>query len=420
MNLKFIGKLSVLLFANLLVKPLYIFGVEVEVQNIVGAEAYGQYLSLLNLTIIFSTILDFGVNNFHNQKISQYPKQLNQRFLPTLSLKLGLSWIYAIAVFICALMLGYSSFQLKLLAIILLNQIFLSIIIYNRSTLSALQFFKLDSIASILDKLLMIFIIGGAVWYGNKEFSIINFAWGQTLAYAIALAITSFFVLFRNQYIKKLKLNFKWEQYKKILKSSMPFALLAVLMGLYTRIDGIMLERMLNDNGYQAGVYAAGFRILDGVNQFALLIGYWLLSYFSKLYKEKRILEIKDLTSKLSVLIILGACSIAGFCWIYKVDIMQYLYTEATVEYSLVFGWLMWALPSMALLYVVGTLLTAVGELRLLNSIALVGVVLNLLLNFILIPRLGAWGAAIATVITQSLVIVVKSFYVWKFLKRFG
>lgn len=417
MKVRFIANLAFLLFANLLVKPFYIFGIEVQVQNIVGTEAYGQYLSLLNLSIIFSTILDFGVNNYHNQHISQYPKQLNSRFLPTLSLKLGLSWLYAFLVFVAALILSYNSYQLKMLSVILLNQIMLSIVIYNRSTLSALQYFRLDGLASILDKLLMIFIIGGALYFEVNNFGIINFVAGQALAYALALGLTSIFVLYKNKYLEKPTFQFKWAQYKKILKESMPFALLAVLMSLYTRTDGIMLERMLNDEGYQAGVYAAGFRILDGVNQFALLIGYWLLSMFSKLFKEKKRQEIFLLSTSLSAIILVGSVVLASFCWYYKIPIMQYLYTEATLEYSLVFGWLMWALPSMALLYVVGTLLTAAGKLRLLNTIALCGVVLNLLLNFMLIPKMGAWGAAVATVATQTLVIIIKSVFAWRLVR---
>src|SRR5690606_34889477 len=55
-----------------------------------------------------------------------------------------------------------------------------------------------------------------------------------------------------------------------------------------------------------------------------------------------------------------------------------------------------------------GTLLTANGSLRYLNWIAGVGLLLNISLNFILIPQFGATGAAITTLITQSLVAVVQ------------
>ena len=57
----------------------------------------------------------------------------------------------------------------------------------------------------------------------------------------------------------------------------------------------------------------------------------------------------------------------------------------------------------MATAHIFGTLLTANGNMRLLNQMALFGIVINLTLNFILIPLYKSEGAAIATLITQGL-----------------
>ena len=53
--------------------------------------------------------------------------------------------------------------------------------------------------------------------------------------------------------------------------------------------------------------------------------------------------------------------------------------------------------------YIYGTLLTANGSLRQLNIVAFCGMVFNIGLNFVLIPRYGALGAAIVSLATQSL-----------------
>ena len=58
---------------NLLVKPVAIFGIDATVQNRVGAEAYGIYFSLLNFSILFNILLDFGINNFTTKNIAQAP-----------------------------------------------------------------------------------------------------------------------------------------------------------------------------------------------------------------------------------------------------------------------------------------------------------------------------------------------------------
>ena len=56
----------------------------------------------------------------------------------------------------------------------------------------------------------------------------------------------------------------------------------------------------------------------------------------------------------------------------------------------------------MSINYCFGTLITASGNMKLLNKIAFASLLLNIGLNFVLIPEYGAWGAALASLITQS------------------
>ena len=67
---------------------------------------------------------------------------------------------------------------------------------------------------------------------------------------------------------------------------------------------------------------------------------------------------------------------------------------------------------AIATTYIFGTLLTANGNLRVLNQIAIGGMLLNLVLNFILIPKYEALGSAYASLITQFLIILFQLFVV--------
>ena len=66
------------LLANIIVKPFWILGIEVGVQNAVGTEMYGFYFSILNLTYIFNILLDLGVTNFNTRNIAQYPSLISK------------------------------------------------------------------------------------------------------------------------------------------------------------------------------------------------------------------------------------------------------------------------------------------------------------------------------------------------------
>ena len=56
--------------------------------------------------------------------------------------------------------------------------------------------------------------------------------------------------------------------------------------------------------------------------------------------------------------------------------------------------------------YIYGSLLTANGNLKTLNAIALAGMLMNILLNLMLIPGHKALGASVATLLTQACVAI--------------
>ena len=68
-------------------------------------------------------------------------------------------------------------------------------------------------------------------------------------------------------------------------------------------------------------------------------------------------------------------------------EIMQALYADATNQYGQIFGWLMAGFVLISLVYILGTMLTALGSLRILNRIAAAGLVVNVALNLLLIPH---------------------------------
>ena len=67
--------------------------------------------------------------------------------------------------------------------------------------------------------------------------------------------------------------------------------------------------------------------------------------------------------------------------------------------------------------YIFGTLMTANENLKQLNMISFVGLVLNLIFNFVLIPKYAASGAAFTTMVTQVFAGLMQLFFVFKHFK---
>ena len=69
---------------------------------------------------------------------------------------------------------------------------------------------------------------------------------------------------------------------------------------------------------------------------------------------------------------------------------------------------------SFSFMYVFGTLLTANGSLALLNRLAFIALVLNVLLNIALIPIYKSLGAAYAALITQGFIAFSNTYFAYK------
>jgi O-antigen/teichoic acid export membrane protein len=245
----------------------------------------------------------------------------------------------------------------------------------------------------------MIIICSVLLW-GNitdKPFEISWFVYAQTAAYLITMLITFFAVFVKTEF---LKLHFDAKFFIVFLKQSYPFALLILLMSFYNRIDSVMLERLLPDGKEQAGVYAQAFRMLDAATMFAYLFAALLLPMFAKMLKEKQ--DIAQLTKLSYLLLIVPTIILSLACFSFRHEIMNLMY-DAHVEASArIFAVLMLGFISISTTYIFGTLLTSNGNLKYLNIMASFGMVLNIVLNYVLIPKYQAFGSAMASLITQT------------------
>ena len=400
MKRKFVTNLILLLFLNFLVKPFWIFGIDRTVQNIVGDENYGLYFTLFSFSMLLNILLDVGITNYNNRNIAQHNFLLTKHLSHIIGLKLVLAIVYAAFTLGIAAIIGYNQIQLHLLIFLILNQFLISFTLYLRSNISALHLFRTDSLISVLDRTLMI-IICSVLLFTNVfkiDFNINWFVYAQTLAYALTSLITLAIVLGKSG---RIKIHLDLAFFRVFLRKSYPYALLILLMSFYNRIDSVMLERLLpNPIGKeQAGIYAQAFRLLDAVSMFGVLFAGLLLPIFSKMIKQKE--NVGQMVKLSYTLLIVPSIIIAVSSIYYSDRIMETLYHANTEHSSALLGILMTGFIGIATTYIFGTLLTANGSLKHLNIMAFLGMVLNLVLNLVLIPRFQAFGSAYASLATQ-------------------
>ena len=235
----------------------------------------------------------------------------------------------------------------------------------------------------------------------------------------LVLALT---IVLRHTENLSFKVNFQF--FKEILRQSLPFALLVLLMSVYSRIEPVLLERLLDDKGVQAGFYSRAYRLFDAGNNISNLFAIMLLPMFAATLKNK--LELNNLVKTSFNVIVAMAGIVMIMCVFYRQEIMQLMYLPADAtaddverigQYANIFPILMGSFFCLSTTYVFGTLLTANGSLKQLNLVAAAGVVINILLNLIVIPRFYAVGAACTSLSVQAVTALLQYFLAKRILK---
>jgi O-antigen/teichoic acid export membrane protein len=424
MQAKYLRSLFFLLFLNLIIKPVWLLGIDRGVQRAVGIDSYGLYYFIISISFYLQMVLDPGLHTHNNKTLAKNPDSLSQNLTEFIPLKLILSLVYVLATLVIGIVMimmnkpsaGASSNSidfsaLNLLWWIVLNQVLASYILYMRSCLSGIYLFNTDSIFSVLDRGIMIIVVGIMLWSSilPKPFHIEWFVYAQTGSYFLTSIAVTIVVLSRTS-IRIQKPKIKWRAYSDILLQSYPFAVLAFLMVLYSQIDRTMVFKMTPDGEHQVGLYAMAYRMLDAFNQVAFLFATILLPVFTGHIHKK-----EPLTATVRVfsrLLLIPGLLLVLISWFYRDNIMILLYKNlATTYLGEIFGYLMISFLALSAVYIYGTLLTANGNLKFLNYTAAGGLIINVIINLILIPQYGVLGAVIATLITQF---AVSGLQFWK------
>ncbi|MEZ4987539.1 MAG: oligosaccharide flippase family protein [Saprospiraceae bacterium] len=408
MNREFAGNAVLVVVLNLLVKSFYLFGIDRTVQNVLPPEVYGLYFTLFNFAFLFQVIADFGLQNFNLRNVSRHRQLLEKYFPYLLSLKIALGLAFVTITLLVGYWWGFEQHVTPthlLLGGIALNQVLQTGIVFLRTNLAGLGFYRLDSWFSVLDKALLV-IIGSLLLWGGFQYSFT--VWWLIGMHTVAYLITLLALLWqlKPHFPNGLRLRWQPALQLSLLKQSAPFAWVLVLMTAYTRMDAIMIEKLAPLGAEEAGYYAAAYRLLDASNLAGFLLAGLLLPMFSRLLKEGE--SIIPLTRLGISTIGAGAISLSISVWMFAEPIMTLLYKHTSEDSATMLQWLMLTFIPVGGGYVYGSLLVANDNLRSLNRVFALGLLVNLCLNIWWIPEHGAAGAAKATFITQLLVFVAQ------------
>jgi O-antigen/teichoic acid export membrane protein len=237
-----------------------------------------------------------------------------------------------------------------------------------------------------------------------------------------ALLIFALDLFFARKYIP-IALDFDFSYWKKILKTTFPIAISIVFTLIYFKIDSIFLSLgFINKSSANpiadVGIYNIAYKILEGVIFFPAVIVGLVMPLLSKFAIVSQ-LDFKKIFQKtLDVLIIFVIPLIIGI-FILSLPIVTLIGGKDFNVSSPVLQILSFAIGLIFLGNLFGHSIIALNKQKIAAWVYFGGMVFNIITNLIFIPKYSYMGAAITTVFTELLVVLLMVLLIWKTISYF-
>ncbi len=263
---------------NALVKPAWLL-VESTVQDYLGHASYGEFAALWHLTTLLATAFEVGTTLLAAQVVAR-PAEAgsdgHETYRAVLGLRLTLQAAYLLVVPLVCWLLGYQGPQLVLAMALALVQGALAALQFSRAVHQGGQRFVVDGILSAADKLVLLGLV--LVWLKSYPPSSLRYA-GLMLASVLPSLALSLVVLYRKGHW--VAPRFTHRSWRPVIHLALPLALMGILAAVNERIGGVVLERLAGS--YEAGLYAAAYRWIGGIQNYIWIVGAFFFARFAHL-----------------------------------------------------------------------------------------------------------------------------------------
>ncbi len=225
---------------------------------------------------------------------------------------------------------------------------------------------------------------------------------GYLIAIIAGPAFISLVLLFKNKFIKAFSFNFNWVIIKRMLSLGIIYALALLVINLNYRIDVILLDKL--STTFETGIYSKGVSVTEYLWQIPMLLSTVVFAR-SAVSKNDMAFSIKVAQLlRLSVLIIaIGALVL----FLFSKQIIFLMFGEAFINSVLVLNTLLPGVVLLTVFKVINMDLAGKGKPWVSMKAMVPALIINIVLNILLIPNQGAYGAALASTISYTIAAVL-------------
>jgi len=386
------------------------------ITRFLGESGFGDYATILAFVYIFTVLADLGLYSIVVREISREGADEKKIINNALTLRMFAGLLILGSAYFISLSFPYSPRVQIGIAIAAGGFWFLS----NCQVLIGLfqKHLRLDKVAlaELAGRIIQLAAVWIVIQYPAGIFAAAPL-YGIIAAIAIGAALNFLLVLYFTSGYLKLKLRFDFSYWKYLLKQSFPLAISAILVTVYFKLDTIFLSVMKTSEA--VGTYGLSYKILESLIFFPAMIVGLAMPLMSKTFSIDRQKFYSIVQRTLNFLIIIIVPLAVGTLFTSEKIIRLVGGAEGFADSPMVLNILVFAIAMIFLGALFSNVIIAANKQKFLAQIYFLGAVVNVVANFIFIPRYSYYGAAATTVLTEFLMTALMIAVIIKTIKFF-
>lgn len=375
--------------------------------RLLGDVAYGKFTFALAFTSLFLILADGGIHQLIIRELARAPEKGKAYVANGLFIKLFFSLFTFGVIYLCAQLTNKPTDVLMSVYIVGVAQIIGSFSDFFNSIFRAYQRMTYEVYSTLIFGTLVAGI-GVAVLFAGHDFIVLSYVY----LFAHLVRVLYCYAIVQIKFVK-VTLSVDLQNIKFLIREGFHFGLLFFFSLMYTYVDSTMLSLMVGDQA--VGWYNAAYRLVFAmlfIPVAAMKAVFPTLSIYFKQSPER----FKALFERSFKVMFLIGFSLASLIFVLADKIILTIFGS---EYLPAAGALKILVWSTAIIFI-GTVQThttrASDQQRFTAKVVTSSAILNLLLNFWLIPKYSLYGAAIATLAAELFTFLFHSGYLAKHL----
>ena len=368
-----------------------------------GDVIFGKFSFAFAFVAIFAIFLDLGYNTLLIREVARDTSQASKYLNNVLSMRALLSIIIFALIAVTVNLMGYPTDTKNVVYLLGIYTLIVSTSSVFKVIFRAFEKMEYEVVITILASIikvsfgLLVLFLG----YGLIELALV-------FIFSSIFEVLLSFLVCRKEFVKpKIELDFEF--WRNTIRFALPLGITGLSLLMYTRIDSVMLSAMKGDA--VVGWYNAAYDLVLGLKPIPQLFMNALFplmsSYFVSSNESLKIVFEKSF----KYLFVLGLPISLGITLLADKFILLF-YGQQFSNSIIALQILAWDMILYTLWFNASFILIVVNKQKLWAIVAMLTALINIILNLILIPSLSYVGAALSTIIAESLCVILVYYFV--------